>query len=267
MEVLERLYLPGTSGQVPLHAIARFAFEPSPTRIDHTDKVRSTTVTAHVREGFNTDRLTRAILARIGSETWPEGVRLAPAGEFESRAESFGGLGTAIIVAVAGILAVLVLEFRTFRSTMIVASVMPLGVVGGIVALLLSGYTLSFTAVVGFVALMGIEVKNSILLVDFTNQLREQGAPIDEALQRAGETRFVPILLTTLTALGGLVPLALERSTLYSPLALVIMGGLISSTLLTRVVTPIAYKLLPPHVDLRLAPDAAGRPGRAEEAA
>jgi multidrug efflux pump subunit AcrB len=253
LDVLERLYLPGTAGPVPLASVATLALEPSPTRIDHTDRVRSTTVTAHVREGYNTDRLTRAILARVEAETWPAGVRLAPAGEFESRQESFGGLGTAVIVAAAGILAVLVLEFRTFRSTLIVASVIPLGVVGGVLALLLSGYTLSFTAVVGFVALMGIEVKNSILLVDFTNQLREEGAGVDEALQRAGETRFVPILLTTLTALGGLVPLALERSTLYSPLALVIMGGLVSSTVLTRVVTPVVYKLLPPEVEPRRA--------------
>jgi multidrug efflux pump subunit AcrB len=147
------------------------------------------------------------------------------------------------------VLAVLVLEFRTFRSTLIVASVIPLGVIGGLAALWLAGYTLSFTAVVGFVALMGIEVKNSILLVDFTNQLRREGVALGEAIHRAGEARFVPILLTTLTALGGLVPLALERSALYSPLAVVIIGGLVSSTVLARVVTPVLYALLPPDVD------------------
>jgi len=176
-------------------------------------------------------------------------VRIVPAGEFESRQESFGGVGSAIIVAVLGVLAILVLEFRTFRSTLIVASVIPLGIVGGMLALLLSGYTLSFTATIGFVALMGIEVKNSILLVDFTNQLRQRGRPLDQAIEEAGEKRFIPILLTTLTAVGGLVPLALERSALYSPLALVILGGLLSSTMLTRVVTPVLYKLLPPELE------------------
>jgi multidrug efflux pump subunit AcrB len=95
---------------------------------------------------------------------------------------------------------------------------------------------------------MGIEVKNSILLVDFTNQLRREGMGLDEAIQKAGEARFVPILLTSLTAIGGLIPLVLERSALYSPLALVILGGLVSSTLLTRVVTPVLYKLLAPDV-------------------
>jgi len=249
LEVLDRVYLPSAAGPVPLAQVADLVLEPSPSRIYHHDKTRSATVTAQVREGFNTDRVTQAALAAIGAERWPEGVRIAPAGELESRQESFGGLGSAILVAVVGVLAILVLEFRTFRSTLIVASVIPLGVVGGLSALFVSGYTLSFTAMVGFVALMGIEVKNSILLVDFTNQLRERGVPLDEAVEEAGEKRFIPILLTTLTAIGGLLPLAVERSALYSPLAVVILGGLVSSTLLARIVTPVLYRLLPPAIE------------------
>ncbi|HET8539144.1 MAG TPA: efflux RND transporter permease subunit [Anaeromyxobacter sp.] len=251
LDVLDRLHVQGAGGPVPLAQVASLALEPSPARIHHFDKTRSTTVTADVRDGFNTDRVTKAVLARLDDEPWPASVRIVPAGEFESRQESFGGLGSAIIVAALGVLAILVLEFRTFRSTLIVASVIPLGIVGGMAALFLSGYTLSFTAMIGFVALMGIEVKNSILLVDFTNHLRERGMALDDAIQEAGEKRFVPILLTTLTAVGGLVPLALERSALYSPLALVILGGLVSSTILTRVVTPVLYKLLPPEVEPR----------------
>ncbi|HEY7726541.1 MAG TPA: efflux RND transporter permease subunit, partial [Anaeromyxobacteraceae bacterium] len=249
LSTLETVYLPGAGGAVPLAAVATVALEPSPARIYHHDRTRSTTVTADVREGFNTDRIAAAVISRIRAETWPPGVRIVPAGEYQSRQESFGGLSTAILVAALGVLAVLVLEFRTFRSTLIVASVIPLGIVGGMLALFLSGYTLSFTATIGFVALMGIEVKNSILLVDFTNQLREAGRSLDEAIEEAGEKRFVPILLTSLTAIGGLLPLALERSALYSPLALVILGGLVSSTLLTRVVTPVLYKLLPPELE------------------
>ncbi|HEY6911928.1 MAG TPA: efflux RND transporter permease subunit [Myxococcales bacterium] len=255
LRVLETLYLPGAAGAVPLSQIATLELEPSLTRINHFDARRSSTLTAFVRDGFNTAAVTADVLGRLSQVRLPESIRLVPAGEYESRKESFSGLSTAIIVSLMGILAVLVLEFRTFTSTLIVASVIPLGVVGGMGALFLSGYTLSFTAAVGFVALMGIEVKNSILLVDFTNELRASGVPLDQAIQQAGETRFVPILLTTLTAIGGLVPLALERSALYSPLSIVILGGLVSSTVLARVVTPVLYKLLPPSVEIDEAAD------------
>ena len=131
-------------------------------------------------------------------------------------------------MAVFGILAILVLEFHSFRTTLVVASVIQLGIVGGIAALFLSGNTLSFTAMIGFVALVGIEIKTSILLVDFTDELRRQGYSLDDAIQRAGEVRFLPIVLTTLTAIGGLLPLAMQGSSLYSPLAWVIIGGLVS---------------------------------------
>jgi multidrug efflux pump subunit AcrB len=121
---------------------------------------------------------------------------------------------------------------------------------GGFLALLLTGYDLSFTATIGFVALIGIEIKNSILLVDFTNQLRAQGLALDDAITQAGEIRFLPILLTSATAVGGLLPLAVQGSGLYSPLAIVIIGGLISSTLLGRLVTPVMYKMLPPRIEV-----------------
>jgi multidrug efflux pump subunit AcrB len=181
---------------------------------------------------------------------WPRGYRFEPAGEVEARAESFGDLTSAVLVAVFGILAVLVLEFGSFKSTLIVATVIPLGVAGGLLALLASGNTLSFTAIIGFIALLGIEIKNSILLVDFTNQLRRQGFALDEAIEKAGEIRFLPILLTSATAIGGLLPLAVQNIGLYSPMAWVIIGGLATSTLLARLVTPVMYKLLPPAIEV-----------------
>lgn len=244
---LDRIHVSSVTGAlVPLSQIARLGFEASPTTIDHTDRVRSVTVTSYVRSGFNTDAVTKTVIARLDSIALPPGYALTPAGEIESREESFGGIGGAIIVAVFAIMAILVLEFRDFRTTLVVASVIPLGIVGGIAALFLSGYTLSFTAMIGFVALVGIEIKTSILLVDFTDQLRREGMGLDEAIKKAGEIRFLPIVLTTMTAIGGLLPLALQGSGLYSPLAWVIIGGLVSSTLIARLVTPVLYKLLAP---------------------
>lgn len=247
-EALERIFVSSVQGaMVPLSQIASVRFVTSPTTIDHVNRTRAVTVTSYVRSGYNTDAVTKAVIGKLAEIPLPDGYALVPAGEIESREESFGGIGGAIVVAVFAILAILVLEFRDFRTTLVVASVIPLGVVGGIVALLLSGYTLSFTAMIGFVALVGIEIKTSILLVDFTDQLRAEGVALDAAIRRAGEVRFLPIVLTTLTAIGGLLPLALQGSGLYSPLAWVIIGGLVSSTLIARLVTPVMYQLLAPR--------------------
>ena len=264
LATLDRVFVPTTTGaQVPLSQVAQLELEGSPVAIRHWNKDRSVTVTAQVLPGFNTDRVTREALTQIDRLKPKAGYRIEPAGEIESRKESFGGMGAAVVIALFGVFAVLVLEFQTFKSTLIVASVIPLGIIGGMLALFLTGNTLSFTASVGFIALIGIEVKNSILLVDFTNQLRREGVELDLAIERAGEARFLPILLTTLTALGGLLPIALENSALYSPLAWVIIGGLITSTVLTRVVTPVVYKLLAPEIH----PEGAGVPAASVAAA
>ena len=148
------------------------------------------------------------------------------------------------MIALFGIFAVLVAEFGRFRETLVVAGVIPLGVFGGLIALLLTGNSLSYMAIIGFVALIGIEIKNSILLVDFTTQLRQQGMGLREAIERAGEVRFLPVLLTSVTAVGGLSPLAIAGGSLYGPLAWVIIGGLISSTILSRIITPVMYLLI-----------------------
>jgi multidrug efflux pump subunit AcrB len=247
---LENIYVSSLSGsQVPLSQLARIEFSDSPTLIQHYNNQRSITVSASVRTGYNTERVTREVLAKTEKLRLPAGFKIIPAGEIEGRRKSFSGIGTAILIAIFGIFAVLILEFKTFRSTLIVLSVIPLGFIGGLLMLYLTGYTLSFAAAVGFVALTGIEIKNSILLVDFTNQLRQQGTTLDEAILKAGEIRFLPVLLTTLTAIGGLLPIALGHSNLYSPLAWVIIGGLITSTLMARLVTPVMYKLIPPEIN------------------
>jgi multidrug efflux pump subunit AcrB len=207
--------------QIPLRQISNPHFETVTNSITRYNRERQVTVSGYTQPGFNTARVTAAVVKQLGSIGLPPGYRFVVAGEVEAQQESFGGLLPAILVAVFGILAVLVLEFGSFRSTLIVAGVIPLGLTGALLAL---------------------------LATDFTNRLRSQGAPLDQAIQEAGEVRFLPILLTSATAIGGLLPLALQGSGLYSPLAIVIIGGLISSTLLARLVTPVMYKLLPPPV-------------------
>jgi multidrug efflux pump subunit AcrB len=249
LEALRNLYINSLKGSaVPLSQIATLEFRRSPNAITHYKKDRSAAVSAFVKSGYLAADLNRKLIDKLKSMQFPRGYGYKMAGEVESSERSFGGMGTIVLLTIFGLLAVLILEFKTFRSTLVVLSVIPLGVIGAILMLYATGYPFSFTVVVGLIALMGIEVKNSILLVDFTNQLRLEGRSLDEAILEAGEIRFVPILLTSLTAIGGLIPLAIEENPLYSPLSYVLIGGLISSTLLSRIVTPVLYKLLAPKV-------------------
>lgn len=236
---------------IPLDQIAALKLEASPLSIDHYNKKRMVSVSAFVEKGFLNDRVINDVIAKLQTSHFPTGYSYTMGGEVEASKESFGGLGTIIIVTVFMFVAVLVLMFKTFKSMLIVLSVIPLGIVGAVLGLFFTGNPLSFVAIIGLIALAGVEVKNSILLVDFTNQLREKGMSVDDAIRHAGEVRFLPIVLTSLTAIGGLLPIALSVNPLISPLAVVLIGGLISSTMLSRIVTPIVYKLIPPKIELK----------------
>lgn len=244
LEALGAVYVPTASGAAaPLSALAAPRPVVSPARIDRFDRERTVTISAFLEPGALASAVGGEVDRRLKDLAIPPGYRLSFGGQAEAQSESFSGLGAAITIAIFGILAVLVLEFGRFKSALVVAGIIPLGLFGAVSALALTGNSLSFTAIIGIIALMGIEIKNSILLVDFTEQLRRDGVPLREAIERAGEVRFLPVLLTSITAIGGLIPLALERSGLYSPLAIAIIGGLVSSTLLSRIATPVLYWL------------------------
>ena len=261
LEALQQVYVPAAEGaSIPLNQLSNPRLESGPGRIDRFDRQRLVTVTAYTKTGYNTEKVTNEVFEKIASLPRPPGYDFRAGGEIEARQKGFAGLTDAILVAIFGILGVLILEFRSFRTTLVVAGVIPLGIVGGLLGLWASGYSLSFTAVIGFIALIGIEIKSSILLVDFTNQLRREGVELKEAVERAGEIRFLPVLLTSLTAIGGLTPLAMEGSGLYSPLAFVIIGGLVSSTVLSRLVTPTMYLLLAPKEMEEETPAESGKP-------
>lgn len=246
---LDNLFVNNRSGvPVPLEQIAALKLESAPLSINHYNKMRMVSVSAFVKKGYLNDQVINDVIGKMEQIKLPQGYSFTMGGEVEASNESFGGLGPVIIVTVFMFIAVLILMFKTFKSMLIVLSVIPLGIVGAAIALLITGNPLSFVAVIGLIALAGIEVKNSILLVDFTNQLRQQGKSVDEAIREAGEVRFLPIVLTSLTAIGGLLPIALSTNPLIAPLAIVLIGGLISSTLLSRIVTPVVYKLIPPKV-------------------
>jgi multidrug efflux pump subunit AcrB len=245
LSALNGVYVPTADGlSARLDAIATPTLKSSPARIDRYDRERTVTVTAYVATGYLAAKVTEAAAETMARDLpMPPGYRLSLGGQAEAQSESFSGLGAAILIAVFGILAVLVLEFQKFKTALVVAGIIPFGIFGAVAALALTGNSLSFTATIGLIALIGIEIKNSILLVDFTEQLRKDGMGLHDAIEKAGEVRFLPVLLTSVTAIGGLLPLALERSGLYSPLAIAIIGGLVTSTVLSRVATPVMYWL------------------------
>lgn len=241
---LDKIYVTSVSGaQIPLRNLASFDFVASPMSINHYNMERTVTVTSDVAGSRSVDQVTGQIIKQLDAYDWPPGYRYAVGGELESREESFGGMMKAVIVAVIGIFAVLVLQFRSYTQPLIVFSAIPLAIIGSMIALFLTGNSFSFTAFIGLASLVGIVVNNSIILVDYTNQLRREGEAIVEALKMACKTRFIPIVLTTATTVGGLLPLTLGGGSLWAPMGWTIIGGLSISTVLTLIVVPVLYLL------------------------
>jgi multidrug efflux pump subunit AcrB len=251
VDLFDNLFVNGVNGiPVPLRQFASVNFETSPGTVNHFDKNRFAKVTAYTRKNVLANNILKNIQPKLDALKMPAGYYYKLSGEAESEGDAFGGgFITVILLTIFLFTAVLILQFKTFKGILIVLSVIPLGVVGGVSMLWLTGNPMSFIAIIGFIGLAGIEVKNSILLVDFTNQLRENGETLEHAIEHASEVRFLPVILTSLTAIGGLIPLAFNPNPQISPLALVLIGGLISSTILSRIVTPVMYKLIPPSVE------------------
>jgi multidrug efflux pump subunit AcrB len=242
---MDRIYVPAVTGaQVPLRQLAAVELKAAPLSIDHFNLERAVTITADVIGDASVDEATQQVVGDLRAYDWPKGYRYYISGEYESREESFGGMGRAVVIALVAILAVLVLQFRSYRQPLIVFSAIPFAVIGSILALLLTRNTFSFTAFIGLTSLVGIVINNSIILVDYTNQLRRQGKDMIEALKDAGETRFIPIVLTTATTVGGLLPLTLGGGSMWAPMGWTIIGGLVCSTALTLLFVPVLYKLL-----------------------
>ncbi|MGH1364037.1 MAG: efflux RND transporter permease subunit [Calditrichia bacterium] len=242
---LQQVYVSSVSGaQIPLKQLSTIEFKSSPPLINHFNLERMVSITSNVQRGYSTELVTADVVEKLDTIEWPDGFRYSIGGEVATRQDAFGGMIAAILVAMVGIMGVLVLQFRSYVQPIIVFSAIPVALTGSIFALFLTGYSFSFTAFVGLTSLVGIVVNNSIILVDYTNQLRDEGKELLSAITLAGETRLTPIVLTTATTVGGLLPLTLAGGTLWAPMGWTIIGGLLVSTFLTLLVVPVLYKLL-----------------------
>jgi len=251
LDAFKNLYVNNVQGvPVLVSQIATIAFETSPTAINHFNKSSFAKVTSLTKESVYANDVLKDIVPQLNQLKMPAGYYYKLSGEAESEGDTLGGNFLSVILLSAFLfIGVLLLQFKTFKGIIIVLSIIPLGILGGVVMLLITGHPMSMVSIIGFIGLSGIQVKNSLLLVDFTNQLRAEGYSIDDAINKAGETRFLPVVLTSITAICGLIPLAWNPNPLIAPLAIVLIGGLISSTILSRIVTPVMYKLIPPSIE------------------
>ncbi|SER49241.1 efflux RND transporter permease subunit [Pedobacter rhizosphaerae] len=251
LNALKNLYVNNIQGApIQIDQIASVGLETSPTAINHFNKSRFAKVTSLTKDNVLANDILKDIVPELKKLKMPKGYYYKLSGEAESEGDALGGnFLSVIILSTFLFIAVLLLQFKTFKGIIIVLSIIPLGVLGGVIFLLMTGNPMSLVSIIGFIGLSGIQVKNSLLLVDFTNQLRAEGKSIDEAIDIAGETRFLPVVLTSITAICGLIPIAMNPNPQIAPLAIVLIGGLISSTILSRIVTPVMYKLIPPRLD------------------
>ncbi len=176
----------------------------------------------------------------------PEGVRVTVRGSVKAMQTSFAAFGFGLMLATLLVYLVLVAQFKSFLDPLLILLAVPTGFTGVLLVLFLTGTTLNVMSLMGVVMMVGIVVSNSILIVDFTNRLRAQGRPLQEAVATACRVRLRPVLMTSLATLFGLIPMALKLGAgaeAYAPLARAIIGGLAVSVVLTVFIVPAAYYL------------------------
>ncbi|MCO5296323.1 MAG: efflux RND transporter permease subunit [Fimbriimonadaceae bacterium] len=214
-----------------------------PNQISRNNRQRYISVGGRIAERAESE-VQADVESALSTVTMPEGYRWSFGQRELKRKEEFSGLGLAVLLAIALIYMLLASQFESFIYPLVVLTSVPLCSIGLVLALFLTDRAFGLTAFIGLLMLVGIVVKNGILLVDYTNQLRARGMPRDEAILTAGPTRLRPILMTTLAASLGMLPLAIglgSGSEMYTPLATAVVGGLITSTMLTLFVVPSVY--------------------------
>lgn len=247
--VLQRLPipLPNGAGSVPLSEVATIERTTGPNQISREDGKRRAVVTTNVR-GRDLGSFIAEAQARIAAEVeLPAGYWIDYGGTFEQLQSASTRLKIVVPLALLLIFGLLVALFRSAKDALIVFSGVPLALTGGIAALLLRGIPFSISAGVGFIALSGVAVLNGLVMLTFIRQLLAEGVELDEAIREGALTRLRPVLMTALVASLGFVPMALNvglGSEVQRPLATVVIGGIVSSTLLTLLVLPALYRLV-----------------------
>ncbi len=266
---LEAVVLPTPSGSVPLTQLATVERVEVPSSVSRVDGERSATVSA-TPAGADLGTLTADLRTAIDRLELPDGVDVSVGGVASDQSEAFGDLGLALAIAVVIVYLVMVGTFRSLAQPLILLVSVPFAATGALLMLLLTGTPLGVPALIGVLMLIGIVVTNAIVLIDLVNQYRERGRPLAEAVTEGARKRLRPIVMTAAATVLALVPMAFGVTGggvfISQPLALVVIGGLISSTVLTLLLVPVLYTALESRRERRRPPVvAAGVPKHAAD--
>ncbi|GAB6158513.1 hypothetical protein JCM39194_17130 [Desulfotomaculum varum] len=245
---LSNIYLPGAQGLVPLSQVTETVFATSPSQINRFDRTKEIVLSCNTDGSISMGEFNKIFKERVAREmNLPPGYSFYEGGDAERMGETFTAMLLALVTAVLFIFFILAAQFESYIDPFSIMLSLPMAVVGAILALLIVGSDLSIMSMIGIIMLMGLVTKNAILLIDFTKQERARGVERNEALRKAALTRLRPIVMTSTAMILGMMPLALALgpgAEGRAPMAHAIIGGLITSTLLTLVVVPVIYTLL-----------------------
>ncbi|MGO3891542.1 MAG: efflux RND transporter permease subunit [Paenalcaligenes sp.] len=248
VETLRQLRVPSQhGGTVPLHSVADVNFGVGPAQIERFDRMRRIAVEADLQPGQSLGTVLESIYALPEMQDLPSGVSLMQYGDAEFLIEMFEKFALAMGFGILMVYAVLVLLFKDFLQPLTILMALPLSIGGAFAGLLLQGATLDLSAVIGILMLMGIVTKNSILLVDFATEKYRAGMDRAEALLQSGKERARPIVMTTIAMVAGMIPILLSTGAdagFRAPMAAAVIGGLLTSTLLSLVFIPVVYSYM-----------------------
>lgn len=233
-------------GFVPLGQLASIQLVRSPNELWRENQQPVITVTAELGDR-DLGSLNRDLEARLAKLSFPTGYRWELAGNYRAQQESFASLLTVLIVASAMVFLLLGFQFRSLLLPLLIFLSQPISLTSALAALWITNTPLNVSSFMGAILLIGLDVKNGIILIEYIGQLHRSGLPLSEALVRAGRTRFRPILMTSLAAIFGLLPLALglgPGAQMQQPLAIAVIGGLTANMLVTRLLVPVGYRVL-----------------------
>ena len=230
---------------MPLSQVADVKLARGPSKISRENQVRVVSITSQIL-GRDMGSVSNDIETKLAEYDMPKGYSYEFTGENEDLKNAFSDLGLALVLAVVLVFMILASQFESLLHPFAIMLSVPMAFAGGALGLFITGKALSVVALIGFIMLAGIVVNNAIVLIDYINTRRSNGEERKEAIVNAGPTRLRPILMTTLTTVLGLVPLALgigEGSEMQAPLAITVIGGLLLSTVITLVFVPVVYTI------------------------